>query len=1126
MSFFGPSVAASGVNRVSTLTVQTSAYGVAIQRAWGTARIAGNLIWYGDFTSTAQSGGGKGGASFVAGYSYTTSVQIGLCDNQIFDVLASWENKTKCPNPSNVDTSIGMVGQSPWAYLTSRHPEAALSYPGLAWAAIANGNLGQTPSLPSMSFEVKTITAGAGGSMDASPVDVVKDIMDSSGFPADRIGNLSAYTDFVFSYGLFISPVIDQQQRAGDHLDKIFEMTCSAPFFSEGKLKVVPYGDTAKDGNGRSFLPDLSPSYSLTDDDFLAIEGEALPIRIVRKAPADQKNTLRIEYQDRALEYNSNTVEVQDDAHAAQFGRRSAETRTYNAIKAQSVAQMVAWLQMQRGLYVCNTYEFKLGLRFCRLEPMDILSLTHAGLGLSAAPVRVLDVEDAPDGSITVTAEDFVQGAGLAPTVPSPPSSGYSTNANVPPGNAAAPVVFEPPLQLAGEPEIWLATSGGANYGGCDVWVSFDGTTYKKIGTHAAKSRFGVTTAVFPAGADPDTTSTLSVDLTASGGILSGGLAQDRDTFNTLCWVGGELVSYQTSTLVAAGCYNLTSLRRGAYGSPVSAHASGVPFVRLDSNVFRYPYDPSLVGKTIYLKLQAFNIFGAAYQDLAALSPVAYTVQGYPPPNLSGYAVTTAGDGTRVHTWSASASVVSGAVVEVRFSASAGANWSSMSVLGQAPYGGGRLEVQTPAAGTWTFEARIRDTFGAISATGARTTVTLGSTYAGDLNATYGANGSNLNVGIGTNLLANTEFVGSMAPAVMGWNPGGCGALYLVTGGSWIPVGCRGIQSYLLGRNGNAYNVGCDVYLTGGYGQAAYGIPVVAGRRYEFSAKVASHRCDVAICIDFFDANNVLCGSTGAPWVARNSGGNALSANANGTGFGHAIVFGTAPSNAVYASIFWRRSDTDAGQGDSYAWLTQPLFGEAGAAQTVPSTYSPGYARGAMSSVDQITSSNVSDLVASGAMGTAQMAPSAVNVGLAASASNVTVTGDSVSGTWTSLCQVVFVAPVSCDVDMLGDVQYGVLTPATKSDYGSGYSRLGLRISVTALRPDGVYVSVDYTLSDGEDLMLVGLSATRVGSLQINAMLPVVEGYTYTVVLKGQKYTSSPSCYVSLARIFARIKKR
>ena len=39
----------------------------------------------------------------------------------------------------------------------------------------------------------------------------------------------------------------------------------------------------------------------------------------------------------------------------------------------------------------------------------------------------------------------------------------------------------------------------------------------------------------------------------------------------------------------------------------------------------------------------------------------------------------------------------------------------------------------------------------------------------------------------------------------------------------------------------------------------------------------------------------------------------------------------------------WRKTDTDvAPASDSYAWLSQPYFGEATAAQTVPSTYTPG----------------------------------------------------------------------------------------------------------------------------------------------------------------------------------------
>lgn len=730
MSFFGaPPVGQSSVKKVSTLSVQTSAYGVPIPRLWGTARIAPNLLWYGDFAATAEksSAGGKGGGgSYVSGYSYSASVQFGLCDNPIVGILSTWADKSKGAGVSSSATwSGGALTQTPWAYLSSAHSDAAINYPGVAWIAYSNASLGHSPSLPNLSFEVKAASAVDAAGGDAAPATVVQDILSDVGFPSTtRLGGLSQYVNFTWAYGLFLSPVLEQQRRAADCLSEVLEMTCTAAFWSEGVVKLVPYGDTAKTANGRTFTPAITPAYTLTDDDFLPIEGETLPIRIVRKAPSDHKNSLRIEYKDRSADYATLAVEAQDDAHIAQFGRRPAETKGYDAIKVASVASTVAWLQMQRGLYVLNTYEFKLGVRYCRLEPMDIVTLTHAGLGLVGAPVRILDVEDGPNGVIAITAEDFAQGPGLAPLVPSPPATGYATDVNVAPGNAAAPVIYEPPLLLAGQPEIWLATSGGSNYGGCDVWISTDNATYKRIGTLAGRSRYG--TASLAPGVDPDTANTLAVDLTVSGAALSGGTSTDRDLFNTLCVVGGELVSYQTATLTAASRYNLTSLRRGAYGTAITNHASGSAFVRLDDRIFKFACDPALVGKTLYIKLQAYNLYGNAYQDLATLTPITYTVQGYPPPVVVGYAGSVSADGTRVHTWSTAANVPAGTLCEIRYSVSSGTAWADMARLGQAPYGAGRLEVQAPSAGTWTFEARLKDSFGVVSATGARATLTLG----------------------------------------------------------------------------------------------------------------------------------------------------------------------------------------------------------------------------------------------------------------------------------------------------------------------------------------------------------------------------------------------------------------
>ena len=211
--------------------------------------------------------------------------------------------------------------------------------------------------------------------------------------------------------------------------------------------------------------------------------------------------------------------------------------------------------------------------------------------------------------------------------------------------------------------------------------------------------------------------------------------------------------------------------------------------------------------------------------------------------------------------------------------------------------------------------------------------------YTGELNATYGANNSNLNVGLGVNLLPNTEWLNNnIAPAIMGWNVSNC---TLSSGASstadWVPTGGNALVIAQGARNGNQYNVGADIYLAGGYGSAATGIPVVAGKRYELSCKVASHRSDAMIIVDFFDAANTHLGGFSSGWITpRSIGGKQLS------NWSQAVCFGVAPANAAYASIYFRKSDTDTNETSSYAWFTQPHFGLATEAQTVASAYTPG----------------------------------------------------------------------------------------------------------------------------------------------------------------------------------------
>lgn len=81
MSFLlGGGSNASTPTQAMGLNIQTSVYGSVVPLCYGTVRISGNLIWYGEFTATGQSNSGKGvgggGGKGVTSYTYAASFVI------------------------------------------------------------------------------------------------------------------------------------------------------------------------------------------------------------------------------------------------------------------------------------------------------------------------------------------------------------------------------------------------------------------------------------------------------------------------------------------------------------------------------------------------------------------------------------------------------------------------------------------------------------------------------------------------------------------------------------------------------------------------------------------------------------------------------------------------------------------------------------------------------------------------------------------------------------------------------------------------------------------------------------------------------------------------------------------
>jgi hypothetical protein len=250
-------------------------------------------------------------------------------------------------------------------------------------------------------------------------------------------------------------------------------------------------------------------------------------------------------------------------------------------------------------------------------------------LGASALTVRITAVEEDEEGTLSITAEDFFGGYSTAVAYPKQPGAGYVPNWSSSPGDINPPIIFEPPAALlTGALEVWIALSGGLDWGGAQVWISTDGNSYALMGTVNSPAAQGVLTADLPPHSSPDATNTLSVDLTESQGQLTSVSAADAANLVTLCYVDGELLAYQTATLTALHQYGLTNLYRGAYGTAIADHPSGTQFARLDGSVGRFAYPSNLIGQTIYLKFVSMNIVGGGLQSLASLPAYTYIAKG------------------------------------------------------------------------------------------------------------------------------------------------------------------------------------------------------------------------------------------------------------------------------------------------------------------------------------------------------------------------------------------------------------------------------------------------------------------------------------------------------------------
>jgi len=664
--------------KVDQFKLNRSVIGAVIPLLYGTQRLSPYFLVVTDFQAKQDNPGkfSVGGKAAPGFYRYSITGVQGLCLGQIDDVGAGWMSGGAGINNvrfSRFDIHAkwfianGAYGQAPWSYLAGAHPELAFGFTGVAYVAAANWSLGGSAQPPQVSYEVAgrlcklslnySNWAPQGGINDAVPSDIIADFLTDArvglGLPADWIGRdrpqklyvgavgFAEFSEFTRAQNIWLSVLMDQQQPASSWIDTILQITNCELICSNAGLLVVPYCDQAISfgvpswssgaggSNPPSFTPATTPVRTFSDSDYLPMDG--VPVQVTRVMPQDIYNSVRVNFTNRGADYRNDHIDVQEQASIEQLGLKPTQSYDWaRFICTPWSATTAAILRLRRLAYSGNSYKFKVGSQHIDLEPMDAIALNDSALGLAGQLAWITDIEEDGDYNLTITAIDQFP-ATTQQYAYQTPMGGSGIDAGTAPGPTQA-VIIEPYSQMTlGNYQIWFCVSGQGNWGGCNIYMSLDGTNYNQIGVANGRNPNGSWVTDTPGAG---TSSSTVVDVTQSGAALTSVTAAMADAFQNISWLDGEVISWETATQNADGTYTLTYQHRQVYDSPPNQNTTGKPFAFLGSlsapapGIFMWTYPAGLKGTTLHFKLQSFNGGGLNPIPLNEVTDIPFTVMG------------------------------------------------------------------------------------------------------------------------------------------------------------------------------------------------------------------------------------------------------------------------------------------------------------------------------------------------------------------------------------------------------------------------------------------------------------------------------------------------------------------
>ena len=529
--------------RIGDLAVQTSSYGTAIPKVFGTMRVAGNIVWSTDLQESSQTEGAKGQPDTIT-YSYSVSMAVALSSRPIRSVGRIWADGNLIRTADGAFT----VGTDFRLYDGSEEQQAdpliaslegldsTPAYRGLALAVFDGLQLADFGNrIPFLTFEVIA---------DEEPVPVAAMLSEVSG------GAIAcALTTRLQGYAAYGSTI----RRA---VEPVVEGLGIALFDDGTRLSSEPQTITVDEAEfGCSADGQMAPRLERSQ-----LRSDSLPAII------------NLAYYDPARDYQSGIASASLDD-----GRRTVERLELPAALPVSTAKGLA--------------ETTLARRWAERDRL-ILRLPHAHLAVRPGALVQMPTEAGTWRAESVTIDSGVTALHLRRVYQAieglPADPGRVLDSSVTPPQPTKIVLAELPDDGTGEcnsPVVAVAASANSKWRPVPLQVD-TGSAVVSIQSAEAPTIIGTASTVLAPGQSMllDLCNSLDVQLEDPEGWLESRDDEALAGGANLALLGSELLQFGVALPLGGGAFRLGRLLRGRRGSEwaMDGHSIGDDFVMLD----------------------------------------------------------------------------------------------------------------------------------------------------------------------------------------------------------------------------------------------------------------------------------------------------------------------------------------------------------------------------------------------------------------------------------------------------------------------------------------------------------------------------------------------------------------